>query len=665
MASATTTTTEDSDGLTKCSICLEQFKTPRFLPCLHSFCHGCLTSYIQTSCRSKENPVGFQCPLCKKFTPGPSTSVHPMEWSKHFPINQILSEFSNQNDLMCGACRRDGEGKGATDYCISCMEALCDNCSKYHKKNLASSNHKLCTVTDLQKRDVLTMVSLESKCLVHKDRPIELYCNDHEEPCCTMCVSTKHRKCDSVETIEEKAKKLRENKAYESLLVEVKETEKCLCTIKRKQEENISKFEDNSNKVREEINDLDRKIAQHIERLKNASLDQISRLTKEGKEAMTKKSEALSDQIQLIHFCETELKKASSQTDVEFVVGYRKQKQMVENLSKAEKFPLCITLNSVIPENLKCFEKTPKFAELTMLQSAQKLFVKRPTEVVKYFEARIEKAQITGLINERNGIILFTNNLSSQSTNYHTGMRNVQKRKLRKGSEAYGLNLMEYHFSDDKLRLKENMDIQGRSYGIVRVKERLFVSGIEQGILVLFGLDIEYDALSRIYMGDSCYGLTSWKDSLYVACSDKIHKMDLDGNVLRTYPTLAGVRHVVATDCGLLVFSNIHDDIVRAINDNGDALWSYQRSNLRKPKGVSKDSLNNIYVSSFSNHSVHVLTSKGILQQVFENIPNPIFFELIEERNVAVVCSDYEKIILYKTNREKNCNPWYPQYHTK
>lgn len=112
MASATTTTTEDSDGLTKCSICLEQFKTPRFLPCLHSFCHGCLTSYIQTSCRSKENPVGFQCPLCKKFTPGPSTSVHPMEWSKHFPINQILSEFSNQNDLMCGACRRDGEEKG-------------------------------------------------------------------------------------------------------------------------------------------------------------------------------------------------------------------------------------------------------------------------------------------------------------------------------------------------------------------------------------------------------------------------------------------------------------------------------------------------------------------------------------------------------------------------
>ena len=70
--------------------------------------------------------------------------------------------------------------------------------------------------------------------------------------------------------------------------------------------------------------------------------------------------------------------------------------------------------------------------------------------MVKYFEARIEKAQITGLINERNGIILFTNNLSAQSTNYHTGMRNVQKRKLGKGSEAYGLNLMEYHFSDDK-----------------------------------------------------------------------------------------------------------------------------------------------------------------------------------------------------------------------
>ena len=30
------------------------------------------------------------------------------------------------------------------------------------------------------------------------------------------------------------------------------------------------------------------------------------------------------------------------------------------------------------------------------------------------------------------------------------------------------------------------MDIQGRSYGIVRVKERLFVSGIEQGVWFFF-----------------------------------------------------------------------------------------------------------------------------------------------------------------------------------
>ena len=41
-----------------CAICLEQFKDPKVLPCLHSFCHECIIKLEHT-----ENSI--TCPECR------------------------------------------------------------------------------------------------------------------------------------------------------------------------------------------------------------------------------------------------------------------------------------------------------------------------------------------------------------------------------------------------------------------------------------------------------------------------------------------------------------------------------------------------------------------------------------------------------------------------
>ena len=43
-----------------CSVCLEPFKDPKVLPCLHSYCHECI---INLAKNAKSNTI--DCPECR------------------------------------------------------------------------------------------------------------------------------------------------------------------------------------------------------------------------------------------------------------------------------------------------------------------------------------------------------------------------------------------------------------------------------------------------------------------------------------------------------------------------------------------------------------------------------------------------------------------------
>ena len=70
--------------ITTCSICLETFKKPKVLPCIHTFCLQCLDTY------SKNKAPGevATCPLCRKVFIIPKGGVENLP--NNFFINQLL-----------------------------------------------------------------------------------------------------------------------------------------------------------------------------------------------------------------------------------------------------------------------------------------------------------------------------------------------------------------------------------------------------------------------------------------------------------------------------------------------------------------------------------------------------------------------------------------------
>lgn len=65
-------------------------------------------------------------------------------------------------------------------------------------------------------------------CVDHPDKFVEIFCVDHRKPCCTVCATVKHRKCENVAVIEEAESGIIKGKQTMELLRLIMQGEKML-----------------------------------------------------------------------------------------------------------------------------------------------------------------------------------------------------------------------------------------------------------------------------------------------------------------------------------------------------------------------------------------------------------------------------------------------------
>ena len=78
------TLAEDVDKELTCAICLSRYETPKVLPCLHTYCKGCLGDLLAKS----HEPDKVTCPQCKEEHKLPEDGVDGFK--TYFTINNLL-----------------------------------------------------------------------------------------------------------------------------------------------------------------------------------------------------------------------------------------------------------------------------------------------------------------------------------------------------------------------------------------------------------------------------------------------------------------------------------------------------------------------------------------------------------------------------------------------
>ncbi|XP_035681461.1 tripartite motif-containing protein 3-like [Branchiostoma floridae] len=143
-----------------CQVCLEDFKQPKMLPCLHTFCQPCLEKLLATE------PAGkLDCPTCRHDVPLPENGVDGLESNfivgergnilEQQPQQQLQGQNADarEDGVPCTVC---GFGNLAQFYCTECTEYMCQTCNDVHCQFKATTAHKVVSIQDLQSRQVAT-----------------------------------------------------------------------------------------------------------------------------------------------------------------------------------------------------------------------------------------------------------------------------------------------------------------------------------------------------------------------------------------------------------------------------------------------------------------------------------------------------------------------------
>ncbi|XP_013409942.1 E3 ubiquitin-protein ligase TRIM56-like [Lingula anatina] len=212
MAATSRGAAEDDDSLramitehfVNCPICFKEYDEPTSLPCLHSYCKGCLKTHVGDLTPGRT----FSCPVCQRETRVPAEGLEG--FSHNFYIESLQDTLLQPpKKRTCGACAlATGAVVDATSKCISCHEYLCKQCAPYHCRTKFTKDHKIFTLEQLRSKEYKAEIQELQiyLCPDHKDEAIKYFCEKCQRPICRDCKILLHddHKCISLDAAAEK-----------------------------------------------------------------------------------------------------------------------------------------------------------------------------------------------------------------------------------------------------------------------------------------------------------------------------------------------------------------------------------------------------------------------------------------------------------------------------
>ena len=238
-----------------CTICQDLLNEPKILPCLHSFCTGCLKEWSGRLAKLDPSKRQLECPLCRaKVLLSTSRAVE--ELPSHFSAIRLVEIVRLQEQAgskkVTPICQYCDDEETAVSSCSECAIFLCEFCEKSHKKAKATKEHKIVSIDEMRKGNDVPSVLPEKveMCPTHPTKPLELYCKCEEVLICRDCIIKKHRDHDYdviSDVVEGEKKILRE--ALPGIQQLVDEVEKAVIRVQGRRKDMTSRREENLKKL--------------------------------------------------------------------------------------------------------------------------------------------------------------------------------------------------------------------------------------------------------------------------------------------------------------------------------------------------------------------------------------------------------------------------------
>ncbi|XP_071144138.1 tripartite motif-containing protein 59-like [Mytilus edulis] len=584
---------EDFEDLLTCTICLEIFKEPKYLPCLHTFCKSCINTYIVSTVKDN-NPSEFKCPVCRR-----SVSIDddkPDKWANNLPGNHFIVSLIDKRELqkpdkLCDTCDQDKQK--AISFCTVCEEAYCESCRRGHTIYKITKSHKLVHIKDINADTTVSGLYAHVTCKEHPDETIKVYCHDHSKPCCTVCATVHHRKCEQVTTIDHAVTGIKESEKAKHLMTKLTETSNTLGEVLQNRKTNKENFESGIETVLQEITRLRENVCKHLNELEQRLQDEANSSRKE-----------------------TLIKLDDETTDLSSL------KNTVDNWKSL--FEACVSQGSEI----QCLVKMDEI--LNNLPQTENDISKLLREI-RFISVKFEHKDIISEISSL-GSLIFDEHRPSACSIPGKNIANFRTGKIRKvftidvtinGVSGIFFNddIILTHciqnkivYYDNKGKQQEQLCIPHNVTDIAKVDDQTVA--VSSNAKKIFVVNVKPLTISKtLNINNPVWGISICENEYITAYSSKISFLNADnGTVVRSQQTTADTIYVYCYKKNDYIYWESEHSIKRDSNEGKG--FTYNHSLLQSPYFQDVDSDGNIYTTGYDSRNIHQLTSTGKIVQI-------------------------------------------------
>ena len=283
-----------------CPVCYQLFKNPKYLPCYHSYCEGCLE---KMQVQSK-----IICPECRKEAKVPAGGVK--ELPNNFFINRLVDDLilkkkvDGEQEAKCDECDEDDP---VESFCPECNSFLCHACNDHHKRNKRYRGHGVVPLTELKSnKDAPIQAKLKIPLCEEHDEQMKYYCETCDELVCVYCTVKKHsgHHHDSVKQMATK---------HRNELKKITDPVEGMIKNLSEAHDNIEKMK---KKTRTRGEEVDKKIDQYYDEVLQKLMKQKDEVKQQAHDAVSQKEKAMITQLEEVASMQTKLMSIKELTDV-------------------------------------------------------------------------------------------------------------------------------------------------------------------------------------------------------------------------------------------------------------------------------------------------------------------------------------------------------------
>ncbi|XP_063404270.1 uncharacterized protein LOC134687743 [Mytilus trossulus] len=633
---------EHFDDLLTCTICLETFIVPKYLPCLHTFCESCIKTYIVSSTEKDNQSEGFKCPVCRKFVSYVNRPDKPEAWASSLPMNHFVRSMLDKRSIqrsekLCNSCQFNDKTKKAISWCTSCEEAFCEQCDECHKSFKISAKHKLISIKEIQSGGFDLKTSEVLSCEEHHEKIVEVYCVDHSKPCCTLCATLSHRKCENVISIENAAKGIKQAKLTTSLVTKLDERNKEFHQIIENRKDSMTKFETISENIIQEVSTLKMAAIVHLQKLE----EQI-------------KVEVASSKKRFFMKCTDELNTFSSYKSTS-ANWHSVLKGSIEHGSDQQ----CLMEVNKIGPKMSIVEKEMA-EEMKKMKNITFKFV--PSELIEKFKSNVKSFGCLNIIEDQFSSMLPVMGIR-QRVNFHSGdikilhrinaAENSQTSAIFIGDHLVITSFITCNVGKYSLDGKyiDSLALEKYPNDITQVDQCQVAIAIYSRNKIVFVDITKMKLLRTLDLQDiTIYGLCCVEgNNLIISSRSNLTWVDSSGKKVKQKSTSGCSYFVSKSETKHYVYGE-GDNSISCLE--GDTVkFMYTSEQLSHPRGIGIDFEGNIYIAGQSSKNIHQITNDGKLIRIIPvntfGIIHPWTIRFAPNSNKFVVtCSFSGKVIL-------------------